>query len=937
LSSAQQPAYFILGEKQFRGIQIYDVVQDKNHHYYFATNSGIFHYDFYNYTKIDCDGSKSLSVFNFVRDQNGIIYCHNLNNQIFQIKNVQCRLFYELDNDDAHSDISLSVSSKNELMIGAKKVILLDSNASVLNSFDKHNKYLGPPFLHDNKILFHLRSSDTVLIYESGRFSKSPLVNFPETDFGNSVLKFFNFGDSIFALDLRGKKTYRYDPKSRKLAPVSFNAAFKRSASIRVYETKNRLWVTGTLPGVMLLDEKLNSLTNDTLYQDYFISDIYEDHEGNILLSTFDKGVLVIQDVNVPDVIRTFRDDPATSLHFDADVGLLVGTSHGSLLSYQSGFFNTISNKGERPVEGIYGDALSDYLIFDDVYIRAYNKKSKRIEAITEASLKDVAFITPNSFYLGTNVGVIKCVLTKNGFESSKVAHLNQRIYALKYDRKNQLLYASTSAGLICSDTLGNFKPISFKGKDLFPLDINLFGGKLYASTADQGVLIFFKDQLIDSIMPKISDRSVMLEKFLIDNNSIIAKCAEGLFVFDMQGQLKRVLNSEFGFADQGVIDFVLQGKTLWVSHSGGVQALYLNYTRTKVGPETFFLKSVFVNGEKIGNQFKNRFSSNQRRIEFEFSVPTLRQRESINYYYKLEGFDEHWHVSTYVNNRILYNALGPGKYTLRAKASINNIDTGEIRFNFSIATPFYLSLWFVFSIASLFIVAVFLIYRWRLNVQRTKSRQINELNASKLTAIQSQMNPHFIFNALNSIQDLILKGNVEHSYSYITTFSNMVRRTLDYSDKDFIEFEQEIKLLELYLSLEKLRFKKDLEYNIEIMNVEDILLPPLLIQPFIENSLVHGLLHKEGIKRLVIKFELAENLICTIEDNGIGREKSKTIQQRQRSDHQSFSGRAIRNRFEIFGEVFGGDFGYAYYDLNEGGKPVGTKVVLRIPVKHKF
>jgi LytS/YehU family sensor histidine kinase len=223
------------------------------------------------------------------------------------------------------------------------------------------------------------------------------------------------------------------------------------------------------------------------------------------------------------------------------------------------------------------------------------------------------------------------------------------------------------------------------------------------------------------------------------------------------------------------------------------------------------------------------------------------------------------------------------------------------------------------------------------LAIQNKKAQQINELNASKLTAIQSQMNPHFIFNSLNSIQDLILKGDVEHSYSYITTFSNLVRRTLSYSEKDFIDFDQEIKLLELYLSLEKLRFKKDFNYSINYENVDDIMIPPLLVQPFIENALVHGLLHKEGEKKLKITFELRDVLICTVEDNGVGREKAKTIRMRQNADHESFSSKAILNRFEILSAVFDGEFGYVFEDLYENDESTGTRVIMRIPIKHKF
>lgn len=186
-------------------------------------------------------------------------------------------------------------------------------------------------------------------------------------------------------------------------------------------------------------------------------------------------------------------------------------------------------------------------------------------------------------------------------------------------------------------------------------------------------------------------------------------------------------------------------------------------------------------------------------------------------------------------------------------------------------------------------IVIVSLIYRWQLQVQKRKSRLANELNSSKLTAIRSQMNPHFVFNALNSIQDLVLKGDIENSYTYITTFSNLVRKTLNYSDKDFIGIEQEIDLLKVYLSLEKLRFKNTLTYEINIENVEEVMLPPMLIQPFIENALLHGLLHKKGERRIVINFHLSDTLLCEIIDNGIGRKKSMEIKQRQNNKHDLF------------------------------------------------
>ena len=163
------------------------------------------------------------------------------------------------------------------------------------------------------------------------------------------------------------------------------------------------------------------------------------------------------------------------------------------------------------------------------------------------------------------------------------------------------------------------------------------------------------------------------------------------------------------------------------------------------------------------------------------------------------------------------------------------------------------------------------------------------------------------------------------------------MRRTLNYSDKEFIDFSEEIKLIELYLTLEQLRFKEDFEFTINTDGIEDVMMPPMLIQPFIENALVHGLLHRNGPKRIHLDFELKDVLICTITDNGVGRERAKAIKERQRSEHESFSVNAIRTRFELLERYYDGKLGFEYEDLMENGQAAGTRVRLRIPVKRKF
>ena len=151
------------------------------------------------------------------------------------------------------------------------------------------------------------------------------------------------------------------------------------------------------------------------------------------------------------------------------------------------------------------------------------------------------------------------------------------------------------------------------------------------------------------------------------------------------------------------------------------------------------------------------------------------------------------------------------------------------------------------------------------------------------------------------------------------------------------IDFEEEIELLEKYLSLEKLRFKHEFDYQIVVNQISEVTIPPMIVQPFIENAIVHGLFHKAGAKRLRVAFSSNEHLVCTIEDNGIGRAAAKQILERKGKNYTSFSGEALARRLKVLGQVFKGNFGYTYEDIVENGQITGTRVTITIPYKTRF
>jgi two-component system, LytTR family, sensor kinase len=208
----------------------------------------------------------------------------------------------------------------------------------------------------------------------------------------------------------------------------------------------------------------------------------------------------------------------------------------------------------------------------------------------------------------------------------------------------------------------------------------------------------------------------------------------------------------------------------------------------------------------------------------------------------------------------------------------------------------------------------------------------------SELKALKSQMNPHFMFNALNGIQEQFMYGDKTIANEQMGNFTYLTRQILTVSGKKKINLSTEIEILTKYLELEKMRFAEGFNYEINLSeNIDEDYhqIPPMLIQPFVENSIKHGLLHKQGEKKVEVFFELdeaEENLICTVEDNGVGREKSAQIKSKRVQQHESFSTSATEERLRLLGNGLNGKDLVVYEDLkNEEGEGIGTRVKITI------
>lgn len=933
---AQQPSYFLLGEDQFEGVQIYDVIQDNALNYWIATDNGIYKYDCYSYTRVTCEGVQGLSVFGFVKNNSGSIFCYNLNHQVLQIKDGVCKLFYELKKEEWSTDMYLSITARNELMVVTKTALLFTEDGLPVQCVRPSRNYYGFPFLTPGgQTICHTVDSDSLLVYEKGKFEKVALDNDGETVKG--VLKFFTISGNTYAVSTTEKTVYAFDPQRYSIRLKSPQAFDSVNGFQRFYNENDQLWVAGNISGVKVLtgDGVLN--LSATYYPQYLISDVYRDTEGNLLLSTFNHGILIIPNANIPDVLSVADNRSVVSIHTDDQLGMLMGTVTGELLAYKNGSYSTLSNSGSRPLQAVYCWEEFPFLLFDDGKIKAQHKKTGETFIVAKGSLKDATLADHGTLYLALNTGVCKLTLEGSSkFECQQVELLQIRCYAIEYSPADKLVYVATSGGVKILDSEMKATDVMLDGKPVFANDIACYKGTIYLAAKD-GIVACKNGKPSATVKTIIQGNPVEAMKLDVQEDRFNTITTGGFAMFNHKGDVLMQLNRTHGFSTNRIYGFEIISDVIWICHAKGIQQLTMAALHAPAAKPLISISAVMVNDKAVLSLAPGSYTNEERKFKFSLSSPTLRNKENIRYHYQLKGYDNTWLVAEFNDHEIIYNALAPGDYTFVVKAENKGVFSEPVYYSFTIEAPYYLRWWFLLATAFLSVLAVALLYRYQLNVQQRKARIINELNLSKLTAIQSQMNPHFIFNSLNSIQDLVLKGDVDNSYSFITKFSNLIRRTLTYSDQEFIEFEQEIKLIELYLSLEKLRFGDALKFEIDVDNVEDILIPPMLIQPFIENALVHGLLHREGEKRLSIRFKLEETLQCVIEDNGVGRAKAKEIKIRQRSEHESFSGHAIKKRFSILSSRFKEELGFKYEDLTENGLPSGTRVTLSIPVKHKY
>ena len=335
-------------------------------------------------------------------------------------------------------------------------------------------------------------------------------------------------------------------------------------------------------------------------------------------------------------------------------------------------------------------------------------------------------------------------------------------------------------------------------------------------------------------------------------------------------------------------------------------------------------------------------FTHNQNDLSFAISGVHLGQGAFITYQWYLEGYENSWRQET-TEKSAHYTNLPSGTYSLNLRAKVTGSNWSSTKqYTFSIIPPFWNRWWFVISIPLLLLALVYTIITIR--QKRFHKRQLDEINQLKqkaeleLKALRAQLNPHFIFNVLNSIQYSIYDKSSNLGLAFIQDFAVLMRKTLLHSRKKLIPFRDEIAFLKLYIKLENARFETPFSFHLDLKEDEDyynIHVPPLLLQPYVENAIKHGLFNKadHSTNRLTIKFRIeADVLICSIKDNGIGRESANA---KKNKHHVSQGLQMMQERLDYLNVVYK-DAGFEHKFMNvldEKGIISGTQVSIKIPL----
>ncbi|MEL6251857.1 MAG: two-component regulator propeller domain-containing protein [Bacteroidota bacterium] len=670
------------------------------------------------------------------------------------------------------------------------------------------------------------------------------------------------------------------------------------------------------------------------------------DKKGRIWLGSGKRGFYIMDErwFTHFDAQSGFQNVGVKKIFRDKENRMWLGTLNRGLAIYSDSLIQFFSNKN-----GFRANIIQDI---------AQDEKGNLWVA---SKYNGIYRIKPYSDSLGLQID-IKAFQQDQGL-------LSNRIEDLHIDKRKRIWYATTDNGLgfIEKDSLYGQLPKEILRNTHIKVLAEDEKGYLWLGTANQGIFhMYLYDKKFNLKHNRKALSSDDINFILPDGNDALWIGTEsGLDRVDLNFERDITESRHFG-RKEGLEDveinqhagFLHEGR-LWLGANSGFSIYQPQSSMTEsAGPRIYLeqlrlfyepLQSLPQHADRVGAwgniQGKLNFKPDENNLSFTFNGIDLNSGGTLRYQFRMDKLETKWSPLA-DRNDAAYPNLPPGNYNFQVKAVNGDGQESEIlEVPIQIATPIYFRTWFILTAIALLALFIFLIFRIRLNqvrkiarIDQEKLKIEKDLIQLEQKALRLQMNPHFLFNALNSIQGLITKEDSKKARYYLAKFSKLMRLVLENSRESMIPLEDEIETLEHYLTVEQFSSGEKFDYEIncdEEIDPEEILIPPMMVQPFIENSIIHGVAHLQEKGRIEVEFrKIHQRIECYITDNGVGRKKAAAIKSQRAHKHKSTALLVTQERLDILSK--GADWGKSIeiVDLqDQAGEASGTRVILRLPL----
>lgn len=716
-------------------------------------------------------------------------------------------------------------------------------------------------------------------------------------------------------------------------------------------DKEGNIWIPLYSDGMYLLhDGVMEDITSRLDMPRTFINDLCEDNEGNIWIATYDAGVYKISSLNLLNYtyLNEHRHIFCHSLTPDGNGKIIIGTI-GKLGLWEKGKIKSVEPAVFAKDEFTYFvNASGDKLYTGTpkgLYITDLRKSTTQLIAGSPGALCMLRDRN-NKIWLGGYQHLFYLDADNHAvIEPSFRAIGKRRINALFEDTKHNL-WIGTSNGLLKYDGK-QYHEIAIQEKVSLKI-INRIAedkhGRIWAAT-EGGLLCVTKNgyRIYDSKNGLTHNKCNTLA--LDNHNTLWVGTLRGLSYIDIGSMdIKRY---GAGIYPEEVLSLCFDSKnTLFIGTATGLSSIKTNRVNLNDEPPLLYITAVKNAGKVIPMPVKTNVPYYNSDLRIEFIGISLQNINTVEYRYKIEGLNSEWVYTP--NTSIELSGLPPGNYTFLLNARKNKGAWGKpVNLLIHVSTPFWKTWWFISLSIILLLAVVFaiaqrytqLIEEKKINRLAQSNKELalhNKITHLKQQALSALINPHFIFNCMNSIQHYLNRNDNDKANSYLADFAQLIRITMEDAREAFIGLDNEIKRIRLYLSLEQLRFGEKLHYSIFVSNDLDLStgrIPNMILQPYIENAIWHGITPYTHEGKIEIAFtSYKDQLRITISDNGPGFKQTAAKTQSLNKHHIGLS--VTSERLLLLKQMSNQEYNVNIDEITDGdGNIAGTRVTILLPL----